>query len=88
MQFQKEIGYRGAGNLSKSDMKHIPVMTDDEVVDVLKMLDLGATHVNFQESVLYFSITRFILQKLKLKRQRFQVMGFMKAMLTGQLTWI
>ena len=89
MKMQKEVGiFGGAGNLSRCNMKNVRVMTDDEVVNVLKMLDLGATHVNFQESVLYFSITRFILQKLKLKRQRFQVMGFMKAMLTGQLTWI
>jgi hypothetical protein len=88
MKFQEEIGYRGAGNLSRSDMKHVRVMTDDEVVDVLKMLALGATHVNFQESVLYFSITLFLLQKFKLKRHRFHMMVFMKAMLTGQLTWI
>ena len=62
---QKEIGvFRGAGNLSRADMKHVRAMTDDEVVNVLKMLDLGATHVNFQGSVLYFLITRLKLQKI------------------------
>ena len=49
MKFEKEIGvFRGAGNLSRCNMKNVRVMTDDEVKNVLKMLDLGATHVNFQ----------------------------------------
>jgi len=51
MKMQKEIGiFRGAGNLSRCNMKNVRVMTDDEVLNVLKMLDLGATHVNFQIS--------------------------------------
>ena len=57
MKMQKEIGvFRGAGNLSRCNMKNVRVMTDDEVVNVLKMLDLGATHVNFQGSVFFFHI--------------------------------
>jgi hypothetical protein len=60
MKMQEEIGYRGAGNLSRADMKHVRAMTKDELVNVLKMLDLGATHVNFQESVcFYLKITCF-----------------------------
>jgi len=55
MKMQKKIGvFRGAGNLSRAEMKHVRAMTDDEVVNVLKMLDLGATHVNFQEAFYIF----------------------------------
>lgn len=57
MKIEKEIGvFRGAGNLSRCNMKNVRVMTDDEVKNVLKMLDLGATHVNFQ-GMFFYTVT-------------------------------
>ncbi|CBY12718.1 unnamed protein product [Oikopleura dioica] len=49
---QKEKGVlKGAWNLSRSTMEDCQGMNTDQLVSVLKMVSLGATHVNFQFTV-------------------------------------